>query len=127
MPSYHLDHLVLTVQDIERTCLFYQQVLDIASVSFGAGRKALQLGQQKINLHTASQPFSPHARHPVPGSADLCLVTETPIPVLIERLHEHGVVILEGPVQRTGAQHTLLSIYIRDPDDNLIELANVMT
>ncbi|MEM9002659.1 MAG: VOC family protein [Cyanobacteria bacterium P01_F01_bin.86] len=122
--SYRLDHLVLTVQDVERTCLFYQQNLNIPTVTFGTNRKALQLGAQKINLHPATQPLRPHAQHPLPGSADICLITDTPIPILIARLHTKGVMILEGPVQRTGAQGPLLSIYIRDPDGNLIELAN---
>ena len=124
MSSYQLDHLVLTVQDVARTCLFYHQVLDIPSVNFGEGRRALQLGQQKINLHQAVRPLYPHAQHPTPGSADLCLITDTPIVVLIEKLHEKGITILEGPVQRTGARSLLLSIYIRDPDGNLIELSN---
>ena len=122
--SYRLDHLVLTVQNIERTCQFYQQTLDIPSVTFDTNRKALLLGTQKINLHAASQPLKPHARYPVPGSGDICLITDTPIPIWIERLNERGIAILEGPVQRTGTQHPILSIYIRDPDGNLIELAN---
>lgn len=124
MSSYRLDHLVLTVQNIERTSQFYQQVLDIPTVSFGTNRKALLLGSQKINLHPASQPLKPHAHSPVPGSADICLITDIPIPILVERFHEKGIPIIEGPVQRTGAQNPLLSIYIRDPDGNLIELAN---
>ena len=124
MPSYRLDHLVLTFQNIERTCLFYQQVLDIPTVTFGEGRKALQLGDQKINLHPAAKPMRPHARYPTAGAADICLITETPLPILIEQLHERGIAILEGPVVRTGAQNPLISLYIRDPDGNLIELAN---
>ncbi|MEM0981634.1 MAG: VOC family protein [Cyanobacteria bacterium P01_H01_bin.58] len=122
--TYHLDHIVLTVQDIEQTCQFYQQVLNIPSTTFGQGRRALQLGTQKINLHSATQPLSPHAQTPLPGSADLCLITEIPLATLTAHIQQCGIAIEMGPVERTGARRKLQSIYIRDPDGNLIELAN---
>lgn len=126
MVFYQLDHVVLTVTDIEATCRFYSQVLQIPVITFDEERKALQLGHQKINLHPAQAPIRPHARHPQPGSTDLCLITERPLTTLIDELQAHQVPILMGPVERTGAQSKLLSIYIRDPDGNLIELANVI-
>ena len=126
MVFYQLDHVVLTVTDIEATCRFYSQVLQISVITFDEERKALQLGHQKINLHPAPAPIRPHAQHPQPGSADLCLITERPLTTVIDELQAHQVPILMGPVERTGAQSKLLSIYIRDPDGNLIELANVI-
>lgn len=121
---YHLDHIVLTVQDIEQTCQFYQQILGIPCITFGQGRRALQLGTQKINLHSATQPLSPHARTPLPGSADICLVTDVPLAKLTAHIQQCGIEIEMGPVERTGSQKKLQSIYIRDPDGNLVELAN---
>ena len=126
MVFYQLDHVVLTVTDIEATCRFYSQVLQISVITFGAGRKALHLGHQKINLHPAQAPIQPHAQHPQPGTADLCLITERPLTTMMDELQAHQVPILLGPVNRTGAQSKLQSIYIRDPDGNLIELANVL-
>jgi catechol 2,3-dioxygenase-like lactoylglutathione lyase family enzyme len=118
-----LDHLVLTVRDIEATCAFYTQVLGMREVSFGEDRKALAFGSQKINLHQAGREFEPKAGKPTPGSADLCFVTSTPLPQVIERLRSRGIEIIEGPVQRAGALGPITSIYIRDPDLNLIEIA----
>ena len=120
-----LDHLVLTVADIDASCAFYQRVLGMRSVTFGAGRKALVFGQQKINLHCHGAEFSPKALRPTPGSADLCFIVNTPLNLLVEHLRACAVPIEEGPVVRTGATGPLLSIYIRDPDHNLIELANL--
>ncbi|MGG1658431.1 VOC family protein [Brevibacillus sp. NRS-1366] len=122
-----LDHLVLTVRDMEETCRFYEQVLGMQTVTFGAGRKALQFGRQKINLHQIGHEFEPKAMNPVSGSADLCLIASVPIEQMIERVTSHGVPILEGPVQKTGATGPILSIYLRDPDQNLIEVSNYMT
>jgi len=121
-----LDHLVLTVSDITATCRFYERVLGMESVVFGAGRRALRFGNQKINLHPAGAEYPPHATHPVPGSADLCFLTDTPIEEVVRHLRNQGVEILEGPVKRTGAISTLLSIYFRDPDGNLIEVSNAV-
>lgn len=119
-----LDHLVLTVRDIPATCAFYARVLGMAETTFGAGRKALAFGSQKINLHLCQHEFEPKAASPVPGSADMCFVTATPLAQVIEHLHACDVAILEGPVARTGALGPITSVYFRDPDGNLIEVAN---
>ena len=119
-----LDHLVLTVRDIDATVDFYQRVLGMEAVTFGAGRRALAFGRQKINLHPASAPLKPHAVTPMPGSADLCLLTTTPIPDVVAHLGRVGVIVEEGPVPRTGATGPILSVYFRDPDGNLIEVSN---
>lgn len=124
MQIEQLDHLVLTVQDIERTCEFYRRVLGMQVVSFGGGRRALQLGAQKINLHQVGHEFEPKALHPTAGSGDLCFITATPLAEAIAHLHSCGVTIEEGPVARTGALGPLRSVYLRDPDGNLIEIAN---
>ena len=118
-----LDHLVLTVRDVEATVAFYARALGMQPVSFGAGRRALAFGQQKINLHPADAPLKPCAAHPTPGSADLCLITSTPISGVIAHLHSVGIAIEEGPVPRTGALGPITSVYFRDPDANLIEVS----
>ena len=120
-----LDHLVLTVADIDASCAFYQRVLGMQVVTFGQGRKALAFGQQKINLHRLGAEFEPKALRPTPGSADLCLIVSTPLVEVMAHLQRCDVAIEEGPVPRTGATGALLSVYIRDPDRNLIELANL--
>jgi catechol 2,3-dioxygenase-like lactoylglutathione lyase family enzyme len=120
----HLDHLVLTVADIEATLDFYTRVLGMQVVIFGEGRKALAFGQQKINLHQAGREFEPKAERPTPGSADLCFIVATPLDAVIAHLERQGVAIIEGPVQRTGATGPIRSVYLRDPDQNLIELSN---
>ena len=127
MTILSLDHLVLTVRDIPATCDFYSRTLGMRAVTFGAGRTALQFGQQKINLHQAGAEFEPKALRPTPGSADLCFLTPTPLEEVISTLRSCGVEILEGPVRRTGATGPLLSVYIRDPDGNLIEIANSLS
>lgn len=119
-----LDHLVLTVQDLETTCRFYERVLGMEAVSFGNGRRALQFGNQKINLHRAGHEFEPKAKHPVPGAADLCFIASWPVEKIVSHLEACGTPIVEGPVQRTGATGPILSVYIRDPDHNLIEISN---
>ncbi len=119
-----LDHLVLTVRDIEASVRFYTQVLGMRVETFGNGRKALYFGIAKINLHQRGKEFEPKALHPTPGSADLCFVVRTPLKEVSERLRAHGVDILLGPVKRTGAQGEIQSVYIRDPDGNLIELSS---
>ena len=124
MQISHLDHLVLTVRDIPASLDFYSRVLGMQPVVFGQGRHALGFGQQKINLHQAGAEFEPKANQPLPGSADLCFIVATPLDAVIEQLHGLGVAILEGPVMRTGAQGPIRSIYLRDPDLNLIELSN---
>ena len=118
-----LDHLVLTVKNVEATVTFYARALGMQPVSFGTDRRALAFGQQKINLHPADAPLTPYAAHPTPGSADLCLITSMPIPELIAHLKNVGVAIEEGPVPRTGAVGPITSVYLRDPDGNLIEVS----
>jgi catechol 2,3-dioxygenase-like lactoylglutathione lyase family enzyme len=118
-----LDHLVLTVRSIERTCAFYKDVLGMEVTTFGEGRIALAFGRQKINLHEAGHEFEPKAARPTPGSADLCLITEAPLDRVLARLTEAGIPIEAGPVARTGAEGPISSIYLRDPDGNLIEIA----
>jgi catechol 2,3-dioxygenase-like lactoylglutathione lyase family enzyme len=120
----HLDHLVLTVADVDRTIRFYQRVLGMRPVTFGAGRRALEFGLSKINLHQAGHEITPHAARPAPGSADLCLITATPPAQVLAHLEAEQAGVEEGPVSRTGAQGRITSIYIRDPDGNLIEIAS---
>ncbi|WP_318672620.1 VOC family protein [Paenibacillus sp. PSB04] len=119
-----LDHLVLTVSNIDQTCEFYSRVLGMRTVTFGEGRKALHFGQQKINLHEAGKEFEPKAKTPMPGTADLCFITDDPIPDVIRHLEYCNVMIEEGPVLRTGALGSITSVYLRDPDGNLIEISN---
>jgi len=119
-----LDHLVLTVRDMEATCRFYERTLGIEVITFGQGRHALRFGSQKINLHQAGREFEPKARRPTPGSADLCFLTSVPLAQVIARLNACDVEIVEGPVARTGATGPILSVYFRDPDGNLMEVAN---
>lgn len=119
-----LDHLVLTVRSIDASCDFYSRVLGMDVIRFGAGRTALVFGNQKINLHEQGNEFEPKAAHPTPGSADLCFITPTPLDAVIAHLHICGIAILEGPIQRTGATGPILSIYFRDPDQNLIEVSS---
>ncbi|MBP1933578.1 VOC family protein [Ammoniphilus resinae] len=118
-----LDHLVLTVKDIDRTIEFYTTVLEMQVVTFGSNRKALVFGQQKINLHQAGKEFEPKAKHPLSGSADLCFIVNTDLEVVKRRLEERAVPVEEGIVPRTGALGKIQSLYIRDPDGNLIELS----
>jgi catechol 2,3-dioxygenase-like lactoylglutathione lyase family enzyme len=123
-----LDHLVLTVQDIEKTLAFYIHILGMSKTSFQPEdsplRHALCFGEQKINLHEARAPFSPRARFATPGSADLCFLSQTPLPVWQTHLAAHDITIERGPIPRTGAHGPITSIYVRDPDGNLIEISN---
>ena len=119
-----LDHLVLTVKDIEATVSFYSRVLGMDIITFGDSRKALSFGAQKINLHQHRKELEPKAQQPTPGSADLCFITSVPIPDVINHLSSCNVAVIEGPIQRTGATGPILSVYFRDPDMNLIEVSN---
>jgi len=120
----HLDHLVLTVADVSATAAFYQRVLGMHPITFGDSRHALVFGDQKINLHQAGRELRPFAARPTPGSADLCFITSTPLSEVVTTLANLGVPVEEGPVPRTGATGPIVSVYLRDPDGNLIELSN---
>jgi catechol 2,3-dioxygenase-like lactoylglutathione lyase family enzyme len=123
----HLDHLVLTVKDIETSVSFYTSVLGMTEVTFAGGRKALVFGSSKINLHQAGHEFEPKAAAPTPGSADLCLIAEDDLDSVQAQLAAAGVTVEVGPVKRTGAVGEIISVYIRDPDQNLIELSNYLS
>ena len=117
-----LDHIVLTCADPEATVAFYERV-GMQREEFGGGRLALRFGDQKINLHQAGAEFQPHAATPLPGTGDLCLLVDGPIEAVVEHLGNVGIAIEEGPVDRTGAVGPLRSVYVRDPDGNLVEFA----
>jgi catechol 2,3-dioxygenase-like lactoylglutathione lyase family enzyme len=119
-----LDHLVLTVRNVDATCSFYNKVLGMQVISFGNDRKALAFGDQKINLHEFGNEFEPKASKPIPGSADLCFITNINLSQVIQHLQSCSVEMVEGPVRRMGAIGPIILIYIRDPDDNLIEISN---
>ena len=128
-PRIHaIDHLVLTVADIADTVQFYQTVLGAVAEEFtvadGSRRRALKIGRQKINLHQLGQEFDPRAAHPTPGSADLCFLTHAPLSNWQTHLSAHNIPVEDGPVPRTGATGPVMSLYIRDPDGNLIEISN---
>jgi len=124
MSDLRLDHLVLTVRDLDATIRFYTEALGMTEVTFNGDRTALAFGNHKINLHVAGHEFEPKAAHPTPGSADLCFLTNTPLTEITARLRALDVPIELGPVPRTGATGPIMSIYLRDPDGNLIEIAN---
>ncbi len=119
-----LDHLVLTVQDIPRAIKFYVEVLGMQEVTFGDNRKALTYGQQKINLHKFGKEFEPKAASPLPRSADLCFIVDGALEDFMKHLNYNNIEILQGPVARNGALGAINSVYIRDPDQNLIELSS---
>jgi catechol 2,3-dioxygenase-like lactoylglutathione lyase family enzyme len=119
-----IDHLVLTVFDIDRTLDFYRRVLGMEPIAFAGGRRGLAFGRQKLNLHQAGREFEPKALKPTPGSIDLCFATETPLEDVVAHLEACGVVIAAGPVQKTGALGPMMSVYFRDPDGNLVEVSN---
>ena len=120
----NLDHLVLTVKDIEKTVQFYTQVLGMKKEVFKGSRVALKFGNQKINLHELGNEFEPKAHNVKEGSADLCFIIDTPLNEALKHIESFGIKIEEGIVQRTGAHGTIDSIYVRDPDMNLVELSN---
>ena len=119
-----IDHLVLTVADIERSVEFYTRVMGMERREFGAGRIAVGFGEQKINLHQLGKEFAPHAGRVQAGSADLCFVIDEPVGDALERLRREGVDVIDGPVPRSGARGDIVSLYFRDPDGNLIEICN---
>ena len=119
-----LDHFVLTVANVEATCAFYEKTLGMTPVTFGAGRRALTFGRQKINLHQAGRELEPRARVPTPGSGDVCFITSTPLDEVQAHLEAHGIELLEGgQTPRTGATGSINSLYFRDPDGNLVEVS----
>ena len=122
-----IDHVVMTVRDLDATCDFYTRVLGMRVVTFAGGRTALAFGRQKINLHVAGREFEPKADHPTPGSVDLCLITTVPLDQVQAHLAACNVPITEGPVDKTGAMGPIRSVYFRDPDRNLIEVSNYGT
>ncbi|XP_008067884.1 glyoxalase domain-containing protein 5 [Carlito syrichta] len=122
-----LDHIVMTVKSINDTAMFYSKILGMEVTTFKKDRKALCFGDQKFNLHEVGKEFEPKAAHPVPGSLDICLITEVPLEEMIQHLKACDVPIEEGPVPRTGAKGPIMSIYFRDPDRNLIEVSNYIS
>ncbi|KFZ38704.1 glyoxalase [Shewanella mangrovi] len=120
----HLDHLVLTVANIDTTINFYTDVLGMKLERFGDARVALKFGSQKINLHQRGKEFEPKAHVATPGSADLCFISSVPIADALKQVTDKGVSIIEGIVPRTGANGPIQSFYFRDPDNNLIELSS---
>jgi len=124
MKIERIDHIVLTAFDVDRTIDFYSRVMGMEPITFAGGRRGLAFGRQKINLHQAGREYEPKALKPVPGSLDLCFVTETPLENVIAALRENGIVIVDGPVPKTGALGPMTSVYFRDPDGNLIEVSN---
>jgi catechol 2,3-dioxygenase-like lactoylglutathione lyase family enzyme len=119
-----IDHIVLTVHDIERTLDFYGRVLGMEPVTFAGGRRGLAFGRQKLNLHQAGREFEPKALKTGPGTIDLCFISQTSLAQVMEDLRLHGVHVIEGPVPKTGALGPMQSVYFRDPDGNLIEVSN---
>jgi catechol 2,3-dioxygenase-like lactoylglutathione lyase family enzyme len=119
-----IDHIVITAFDLERTIDFYSRVLGMEPITFAGGRRGLAFGRQKINLHQSGREFEPKALKPVPGSMDLCFITETPLAQVVAELKSNGVAIADGPVAKTGALGPMMSVYFRDPDGNLIEVSN---
>lgn len=122
MKITRLDHLVLTVADIDKTCAYYQKVLGFEIKEYES-RKALHFGEQKINLHQAGKEIDPKAALPTPGSGDMCFITEAPMEKIFEILRDNKINILLGPVERQGALGKMVSVYFRDPDENLLEVS----
>jgi len=122
----HIDHLVLTVQSLERTCSFYERVLGFDRKDKPGKPTALSFGSCKINVHQIGHTFEPKAHAPTPGSGDFCLITDRSIEDLVEHLRSLDVPIEEGPLKRNGAQGEMMSVYFRDPDQNLVEVSHYL-
>lgn len=116
----HIDHIVLTVSDIEKAVAFYEQVLCMEAITFANDRRAVRFGQQKINFQKVGDELRNHA---LEGSGDVCLITDWPMEKVLEHLSQHKVVLLEGPVKKSGAQGEINSVYFNDLDNNLIEVS----
>ena len=126
---FNIDHVVITVSDINKSIDFYSNILGMQLQEFlsstdNVKRKSLIFGKQKINLHEASKPFKPHANNPIPGTMDICFLSEINIDDWIKIFNKFNVKIEDGPVQKIGANGPIRSIYVRDPDKNLIEISN---
>jgi len=119
-----IDHLVLTVLDVDASLAFYARVLGMTPQRVGEGRGVLHFGSQKINLQQLHKGVDPNTRHPTRGAGDFCLLTRTAIEAVIAHLAAQGVAIVAGPIERTGAQGPIRSVYFYDPDENLVEVAN---
>ena len=118
-----IDHIVITTADLERCLDFYTRALGMQLERYGAGRIALRFGDHKFNVHPPGFDAGIKARVPTPGSLDLCFLADVPLSEVIARLQAHGVAIEEGPIERTGARFTIRSVYVRDPDGNLVEIS----
>jgi catechol 2,3-dioxygenase-like lactoylglutathione lyase family enzyme len=118
-----IDHIVLTTRDLDKCVTFYVEVLGMRLENYGAGRIAFRFGDQKFNVHPPGFDASIKARTPTPGSLDLCFLADCPLEDVIARLKKHGIAIEEGPSVRTGARFPIQSVYVRDPDDNLVEIS----
>lgn len=123
---HHLDHLVLTTVDLESCKDFYVRVLGMRFEAFGEGRRAFHFGNQKINVHVRGHELEPKAHLPVPGALDLCFITSVSLDEVIAHLEKENWPIILGPVQRTGATGAIRSVYLRDPELNLIELSELI-
>ncbi len=123
MDIKNIDHIVLTVRDLETSIAFYTTILGMQAETFGNNRVALKFGQQKINLHLYGHELEPKAKQPTPGSVDLCFIINNDLQQAMDEVKNRGINIIKGPVQRTGATGNITSFYFRDPDSNLIEVA----
>ncbi|NDH60079.1 MAG: VOC family protein [Alphaproteobacteria bacterium] len=121
-----IDHFVLVVLSIEKTVKFYKQVLGLEAREMAPGRWSLHFGNQKINLQQLHVSVDPQTRHPARGAGDFCLLTDTPIAEVVRHLAAQGVAVICGPIRRTGATGPLLSVYFYDPDENLVEVSNLV-
>jgi len=119
----HIDHIVLTTRDKEGCIRFYTEILGMKLEKFSENRLALKFGEQKINLHEWGREFEPRAHVAAPGTLDLCFIAAVPLAKVIQRLNEKKIPILEGPVAKTGAMGPMQSVYVRDPDLNLVEIS----
>ena len=124
MRVLRMDHVVLTCRDVDATIAWYERALGMRAVAFAEGRRALAFGDQKLNLHQAGREFEPKASVPTPGAIDLCFTTDVPLTEVAAHLSREGIAVEVGPVAKTGARGALRSLYVRDPDGNLVEIAN---
>lgn len=122
----HLDHFVMTTAQPDETIRFYTEVLGMTLEHFGAGRRALKFGNQKINIHVKGKEYEPKANAPGVGTLDFCFIASVPLDDVIARLKQYNVKIIEGPVHKTGAMGPIRSVYMRDPDLNLVEISEYL-